>query len=129
MSEIQIISPENVTAYLGVGGRKTRVLLDPDTGHPELELYHVELGPNDTSEVHIRDHPETIFILEGVAGVKTKEMVHQAEAGQVILIPSHIEHQHINVGNSILRFLGIFAPPTGNASDVRSRKPVERTNL
>ena len=125
MAEVRIISPEEVTAYLDAGGRKTRVLLDPETGHPGLELYHVELAPGDTSEVHTRNHPEALFVLEGVAGVEAEETLHRAEAGQAILIPPNVEHRHVNAGDGILRFLGVFAPPAGNAADVRSRPSAE----
>ena len=125
MDQIKIISPEEVTCYLGTGGRKTRVLLDPETGHDGLELYHVELAPGDTSEVHRRVHPEALIVLDGVAGVKTGDAVHKAEAGQVILIPANVEHQHVNAGDGSVTFLGIFAPPTGNAADVRSRPVVD----
>ncbi len=121
MDEVKIISPKEVSCHLGAGGRKTRVLLDPETGHPGLELYHVELAPGDTSEVHSRAHPEALVVLEGVAGVKTRETVHEARSGEVILIPANVEHQHVNAGHETVRFLGIFAPPTGNAADVRAR--------
>ena len=125
MGQVKIISPEKVTCYLGAGGRKTRVLLDPETGHSGLELYHVELAPGDSSEIHSRNHPEALIVLEGVAGVKTGETVHQAEAGQVILVPANVEHQHVNAGDGPVTFLGIFAPPTGNAVDVRARPVVK----
>ena len=125
MESIRIISPQKVPAHLGAGGRRTRVLLDPETGHPGLELYHVELVPGASSEVHARDHAEALIVLEGVAGVKTGETLHRAEAGEVILIPAGVEHQHVNAGEGTARFLGIFAPPTGNAADVRSRPLAE----
>ena len=125
MESIRIISPQEVPAHLGAGGRRTRVLLDPETGHPGLELYHVELVPGASSEVHARDHAEALIVLEGVAGVKTGETLHRAEAGEVILIPAGVEHQHVNAGEGTARFLGIFAPPTGNAADVRSRPLAE----
>ena len=125
MESIRIISPQKVPAHLGAGGRRTRVLLDPETGHPGLELYHVELAPGASSEVHARDHAEALIVLEGVAGVKTGETLHRAEAGEVILIPAGVEHQHVNAGEGTNRFLGIFAPPTGNAADVRSRPLAE----
>ena len=66
-----------------------------------------------------------LFVLEGVAGVEAGETLHRAEPGQGILIPPNVEHRHVNAGDGILRFLGIFAPPTGNAADVRSRPPAE----
>jgi quercetin dioxygenase-like cupin family protein len=125
MESIRIISPQEVPAHLGAGGRRTRVLLDPETGHPGLELYHVELVPGAASEVHARDHAEALIVLEGVAGVKTGETLHRAEAGEIILIPAGVEHQHVNAGEGTNRFLGIFAPPTGNAADVRSRPLAE----
>jgi len=125
MESVRIISPQEVPAHLGAGGRRTRVLLDPETGHPGLELYHVELAPGASSEVHTRDHAEALIVLDGVAGVKTGETLHRAEAGEVILIPAGIEHRHVNAGEETARFLGIFAPPTGNAADVRSRPLAE----
>ena len=132
MEGVRIISPQDVPAYLGAGGgggRRTRVLLDPETGHPGLELYHVELEPGASSEVHTRDHAEALIVLEGVAGVQTAETLHRAEAGEVILIPAGVEHQHVNAGEGegggTTKFLGIFAPPTGNAADVRSRPLAE----
>ncbi len=125
MESIRIISPQEVPAHQGAGGRRTRVLLDPETGHPGLELYHVELAPGASSEVHTRGHAEALIVLEGVAGVKTGETLHRAEAGEVILIPAGVEHQHVNAGKGTTKFLGIFAPPTGNAADVRSRPLAE----
>ena len=125
MESVRIISPQDVPAHLGAGGRRTRVLLDPETGHPGLELYHVELAPGASSEVHTRGHAEALIVLDGVAGVKTGDTLHQAETGEVILIPAGVEHQHVNAGEGANRFVGIFAPPTGNAADVRSRPLAE----
>ena len=125
MESVRIISPQDVPAHLGAGGRRTRVLLDPETGHPGLELYHVELAPGASSEVHTRGHAEALIVLDGVAGVKTGDTLHQAETGEVILIPAGVEHQHVNAGEGANRFVCIFAPPTGNAVDVRSRPPAE----
>ena len=125
MDEVRTISPEDVPCYLGAGGRRTRVLLDPETGHPGLELYHVELAQGASSEVHSRPHPEVLIVLDGTAGVKTSDSLHRATAGNVVLIPAGVEHQHVNAGEGTVRFLGIFAPPTGHAAQVRARPPAE----
>ena len=94
MDEVRTISPEDVACYLGAGGRRTRILLDPETGHPGLELYHVELAQGASSEVHSRPHPEVLIVLDGTAGVKTSDSLHRATAGNVVLIPAGVEHHH-----------------------------------
>lgn len=125
MSGVRTIRPEDVPCYLGAGGRRTRVFLDPATGHPGLELYHVELPPGASSEFHARPHPEVLIVLEGVAGVETRDSLHRAAAGTVFWIPAGVEHRHVNAGEGTAKFLGIFAPPTGHAEQVRKRPRAE----
>ena len=43
MSGVRVIDPAALPGYAG-GGRRTRVLLDPATGHEGLELFDVALG-------------------------------------------------------------------------------------
>lgn len=121
MSGVRTIRPEDLPTYLGEGGRRTRVLLDPSTGHPGLELYEVELNPHAASEFHTRDYPEALIVTAGSVGVDTRDTIHIAEAGRVILIPAGTEHRHVNAGRGPGRFLGIFAPPAGHAARVRER--------
>jgi len=124
VSGVRTILPSELPAYLAADGRLTRVLLDPATGHPGLELYDVELPPGGASELHTRPHPEVLVVLEATVGVETRGSVHEATAGSILYIPAGVEHRHVNVGKVSARFLGIFAPPTGHADEVRKRPTV-----
>jgi len=126
VSGVLTIRPEQLPTYLGEGGRRTRVLLDPATGHPGLELYEVELAPTAASEFHTRPYPEALIVTAGTIGVDTRETVHVADAGAVFLIPAGTEHRHVNAGSDVGRFLGIFAPPAGHAARVRERPTIPR---
>jgi quercetin dioxygenase-like cupin family protein len=119
---VRMIRPEDLPAHLGEGGRRTRVLLDPQSGHPGLELYEVELHGNASSEFHTRPYPEALIVTAGTVGVETRDGVDRGEPGMVILIPAGVEHRHINIGTTSARFFGIFAPPAGNADQVRARE-------
>ena len=121
MSGVVTIRPADLPTYLGEGGRRTRILLDPATGHPGLELYQVELPPQGASEFHARTYPEVLIVTSGVVGVDTHDRVHTARAGEMLLIPAGVEHRHVNAGGDRAVFVGIFAPPSGHADSVRSR--------
>lgn len=121
MSRVRMIRPGDEPAYLGEGGRRTRVLLDPTSGHAGLELYEVELRGDASSEFHSRPYPETLIATVGTVGVETRDGIDRVEAGMVIFIPAGVEHRHVNAGTTTARFLGIFAPPAGNAEQVRKR--------
>ncbi|MFQ5914054.1 MAG: cupin domain-containing protein [Nitrospinota bacterium] len=125
MSDVRTIHPEDLPGYLGSGGRRTRVVLDPATGHEGLELYHVEIPPGGSSEFHSRPHPEVLIVLEGSASVNTKDAQYRAGAGTIVWIPAGLEHRHANAGEGTVKFLGIFAPPTGHADQVRTRPRAE----
>lgn len=119
---VRTIHPRDLPAYLDPGGRRTRVLLDPLTGHAGLELYEVELPPGASSEPHSRPHPEALIVVHGVVGVDSRGTLHRAGPGTIVVIPEGVEHRHVNVGIGTARFIGIFAPPTGHASRVRERQ-------
>lgn len=120
MSEVRVIRIADLPAHLAPDGRRTRVLLDPSTGHPGLELYEVEVPPGGASEFHTRDHPEVLIPIEGDAVAETRTYVERAAPGTVLCIPAGVEHRHVSSGE-LSRFLGVFAPPAGHAEHVRRR--------
>lgn len=121
-SSIRVVKTEAEVSFLGAAGRRTKVLLDPDTGCQGLSLFHVEFPPGTESDEHERDVTEIIYVLSGEAAVAVPGQEEQrAGPGSVIHIPPGVRHRHRNPGTGALKLLGIFVPAGEHAREVRRR--------
>lgn len=119
---IRVVKTEAEIPFLGAAGRRTRVLLDPDTGCRDLSLFYVEFPPGTETEEHEREVAEIVYVLSGETAILVPgEEERRAGPGSVIHIPPGVRHRHRNPGTVTLKQLGIFVPPGDHAREVRRR--------
>jgi len=88
-----------------------KILADRETGANHIGMGWITFNPGAKSSVHVRDVEEYIYVTKGEATVELEsgeEFV--LNAGDLILIPAGVVHQHLNRGTSDMEQLYIFAP-------------------
>lgn len=69
----------------------------------------VRLRKNESLEPHRHAQPETYFTLSGRGTVTIDGVVHPVDAGRLLFIPGHAQHQINNVEDEDLLILYAFA--------------------
>ncbi len=122
-SKIVLVDSNEVEAYRGPMGRRTKVLIDGTVGSSRLSLGLVYFPPGSSSDFHTRREEEIFHVLEGVGILATEQGEYVTKPGVTVFIPPGVKHKHENRGDGTLVQLWIFSPQ-GPEHEIRKR-PVD----
>jgi quercetin dioxygenase-like cupin family protein len=89
-----------------------RKLIDESIGAKHFALWHGEIEPGGTAELHAHKDMEQAFIVLGGEGAfKVADIEYRLGKGDIIFIPINQPHQITSVGDRSLKILIIMAPP------------------
>ena len=82
-----------------------RWLITEDKGAPNFLMRMFEIAPGGYTPRHRHDYEHEVFILEGNGKVFCEGKEYEVTAGHYLLIKPNEEHQFINTGDVVWRFL------------------------
>jgi len=77
-----------------------------------VSYFYVENQPGEGPGLHWHPYPETWVVLEGTARITVGADAFVANAGDTATGPAFIPHGFTNVGEGVLKIIGIHASPT-----------------
>ncbi|MDQ0649396.1 mannose-6-phosphate isomerase-like protein (cupin superfamily) [Microbacterium natoriense] len=77
-----------------------------------VSYFYVENQPGQGPGLHWHPYSETWVVLEGTARITVGDDTFLAEAGDTATGPAFVPHRFTNVGDGMLRLIGIHASPT-----------------
>jgi quercetin dioxygenase-like cupin family protein len=93
----------------GTDGLSARWVINATQGATNFAMCIYELQPGKTTPFHQHDHEHEFFVFEGTGQVITPEGVVEIGPGSAIFISSGEQHQFSNLGDSLLRMVGVMA--------------------
>lgn len=78
----------------------------------DVSYFYVENRPGEGPGLHWHPYSETWVVLEGIARITVGEEAFVAGAGDTATGPARVPHCFTNVGDGVLRILGIHASAT-----------------
>lgn len=97
--------PLEIPAEEGIKDLKIRWLISEADGAENFAMRMFEAEPGGNSPWHNHDWEHEVFILEGEGTARSAEGEAPIKAGDVLFIPPNTQHQLINTGDKLLRFL------------------------
>lgn len=94
-----------------IGSGRSRRFVGAEHG-AEVSYFFVENQPGEGPGLHWHPYPETWVVIEGVASITVGEETFVAGAGDTATGPAFIPHRFTNVGDGVLRIIGIHASAT-----------------
>lgn len=89
-----------------------RKLIDETKGARNFALWHGEVGPGGTAELHVHEEMEqALIILDGECLFKLDDQEYRLGKGDILFVPPKHPHQLSTVGTTTLKVLSIMAPP------------------
>ena len=95
----------------GLEGVTVRWVVSEADGAPHFAMRVFEVQPGCASPHHTHWWEHEVFVLAGEGVVKTPEGDRPIKAGTVIFIPGNEEHQIVNTGQEVLRFICLIPHP------------------
>jgi quercetin dioxygenase-like cupin family protein len=89
----------------GLPGVTVRWLWAEKDGAPHFALRLFEVQPGESTFYHTHPHEHELYVLSGQALLKGKEGEQELGADDTAFVPGNEEHQFINAGQDVLRFL------------------------
>jgi len=96
---------ESKKAEEGAKGLSVRWLITKEMGAENFAMRLFEMKPDGYSPRHSHPWEHEVYVLEGEGVVYGGGEEKRFEAGDVIFIPPNEEHQLINTGDKVVRFL------------------------
>lgn len=84
---------------------RMKVLISKKDGAPTAVMRVFDVGPGGHTPFHTHDWEHMVYVLEGKGVVKEGEKEHPLEQGTYVLVDPGEEHQFINRGSGMLRFI------------------------
>jgi quercetin dioxygenase-like cupin family protein len=100
----QNISPTQVQEQ-DISGVEVKVLISDKNGAPNFVMRLFELEPGGHTAYHTHPWEHEVYVLEGTGGVKEGNKEHRVEKGSFILVTPGEEHQFINRGDNLFKFI------------------------
>lgn len=94
-----------------IGTGRSRRFVGAEHG-ADVSYFFVENQPGEGPGLHWHPYSETWVVLEGSARITVGEETFVAGAGDTATGPARVPHCFTNVGDGVLRILGIHASPT-----------------
>lgn len=98
-------------ADLRIGTGRSRRFVGAEHG-AGVSYFYVENQPGEGPGSHWHPYPETWVVLEGTARITVGEVAFVAEAGDTATGPAFTPHSFTNVGDGVLKIIGIHASAT-----------------
>lgn len=98
-------------ADIRIGAGRSRKFVGDEHG-ADVSYFYVENQPGEGPGLHWHPYSETWVVLEGTARVTIGEETFDAEAGDTATGPAYVPHCFTNVGDGLLRIIGIHASAT-----------------
>ncbi|MFF1539005.1 cupin domain-containing protein [Microbacterium sp. NPDC058269] len=98
-------------ADIRIGTGRSRRFVGAEHG-AEVSYFFVENQPGEGPELHWHPYSETWVVIEGVASITVGEETFVAGAGDTATGPAYIPHRFTNVGDGVLKIIGIHASAT-----------------
>lgn len=104
---------ETVVAGAGIriGTGRSRRFVGAEHG-ADVSYFYVENQPGEGPGLHWHPYSETWVVLEGAARITVGDESFVAEAGDTATGPAFVPHRFINIGDGMLRIIGIHASST-----------------
>jgi mannose-6-phosphate isomerase-like protein (cupin superfamily) len=101
--------------------RQAKVIFAPDKRDvPAFTFSCVDMYPNNSSDSHVHDRSELVYVLSGKGTVICDGVQIRIEPDMALLFRPGEAHQFINDGDETLKSVAFFAPPY-NARDLLKR--------
>jgi quercetin dioxygenase-like cupin family protein len=78
---------------------------------PTFAMRIIEVQPGSATPYHTHWQEHGNYILEGIGYVRYGEEVHRVKAGDVVFVPPDAQHQYVNDGDGVLRFICVIPLP------------------
>lgn len=98
-------------ADIRIGAGRSRKFVGDEHG-ADVSYFYVENQPGEGPGMHWHPYSETWVVLEGTARVTIGEETFDAEVGDTATGPAYVPHCFTNVGDGLLRIIGIHASAT-----------------
>ena len=106
------LPPEVVSgADIRIGTGRSRRFVGAEHA-ADVSYFYVENQPGEGPGLHWHPYSETWVVLEGTARITIGEQTFVAVAGDTATGPAFVPHCFTNVGEGMLRIIGIHASPT-----------------
>ncbi|GAA2945938.1 hypothetical protein GCM10010458_34220 [Microbacterium luteolum] len=105
--------PEGIVAAadIRIGTGRSRRFVGAEHG-AAVSYFYVENQPGEGPGLHWHPYPETWVVLEGTARITVGEDTFVARAGDTATGPAFTPHCFTNVGDGVLKIIGIHASAT-----------------
>jgi quercetin dioxygenase-like cupin family protein len=90
-----------------------RVLMSEKDGAPTAVMRVFDVAPGGYTPFHTHEWEHMVYVLQGKGVVKEGEKEHPLDQGVYVLVEPGEEHQFINRGNDVLRFICVVPVPRG----------------
>lgn len=94
-----------------IGAGRSRRFIGAEHG-AAVSYFFVENQPGEGPGLHWHPYPETWVVIEGVASITVGEETFVAGAGDTATGPAYVPHRFTNVGDGVLKIIGIHASAT-----------------
>ncbi len=84
---------------------KIRWMIGPDDNVPNFYLRVFDLEKGGESPYHNHPWEHEVFILEGEGYLRTEDNNYDFKPYDVLYVPPNVQHQFVNKGDGILRFI------------------------
>jgi mannose-6-phosphate isomerase-like protein (cupin superfamily) len=92
--------------------RRARVIFAPDKRDvPAFTFCCVDMYPNNSSDSHVHDRPELVYVVSGNGTVICDGVRILIEPDMALLFRPGEAHQFINDSNEVLKCTAFFVPP------------------
>ncbi len=95
-----------------VPGVTVRWVIKESDGAPHFAMRVFEVEPGGASPFHTHWWEHEVFVLSGRGHVKSAEGTHPIREGTVVFVGPDEEHQFVNEGEDVLRFLCLIPHPS-----------------
>lgn len=92
-------------------GVQMRVLISDKNGAPNFVMRVFEIEPGGHTLFHTHPWEHEVYVLEGKGAVKSKDGDHPIEKDSFALIDPGEEHQFVNTGDTVLKFICVIPIP------------------
>jgi quercetin dioxygenase-like cupin family protein len=89
-------------------GVRMRVLMSEDDGAPTAVMRVFDVAPGGYTPFHTHEWEHMVYVLQGTGVVMESKREHPLETGTYVLVEPGEEHQFINRGDDVLRFICVI---------------------
>ena len=104
----------------GAKGVTMRPIFSEESGPPNFAMRFFEVQPGGHTPFHHHPYEHEVYLLEGEGEIKGRQECTSLRAGEAAYVPPNEEHQFINVGEKILKFLCLIPLSPNNPRSFKS---------